>query len=111
MQNKILGIVSILVLSSCVSNPADDRFTAEELAPETTVNAALDQSSIDAQLVSVEAQLAAAQSRLEQYQSQSAADLNQSLISGAEAEILHYQTLKNNLMSRKQEINSSSSVQ
>lgn len=113
----VLSVLASLVLSSCVSNPIDDTFTAEDLAPQSTVstvavqmNLKAELDSIDAQLASIEAQIEGAQSRLTSYQAQALAGVNQSLMSGAEAEISHYQILKNNLMVRKQEINAESAL-
>lgn len=95
-------------MAACASNPADDQFTAEEIAPAEVKPAqalvpSAEFKSIDAELASIDAQIQAAQARLSQYQIQNNTNsVTQSQITGAEAEISHYQGLKTKLMARKQ---------
>lgn len=121
-KTLILTLSSTLaatLIVACASNPAEDQFTAEEMAllaeTETqqpaVLSPAAELAAIDAELSSVEAQLAAAQTRLSAYQTQNKKkSINRSQITGAEAEISHYQNLKSTLMSRKQSISTQSTI-
>jgi hypothetical protein len=112
-KNSLLVILSTTLLVACASNPANDQFTADEIAPKTEVKAteallpSAEISAIEAELASIEAQIQAAQARLTHYQVQNETNpVTQSQIMGAEAEINHYQMQKNHLMARKNMIQS-----
>lgn len=115
-KKALVLILASMTIASCASNPPEDQFTDEELAPVETKKAAVSASSellsIEAELASVDAQITAAQARLTQYQMQNVADpVNQSQIAGTEAEISHYQSMKSSLSARKQILSTQSTVQ
>lgn len=105
----VLILLGTWVLSACASNPADDRFTSEELellnsTPQTEL------ASIDQELSAIEQQLSDAKTRLSTYQAKPG-KANQSLISGVQAEVSLYQGKKSHLMAKKQELNQQISAQ
>lgn len=115
--NRCLLVLGSTFLVACVSNPPDDQFTnAEPIQTETAksinvLDSSMEIQVIDGQLSTVNAQIQAAQARLNHYQMQDSANpVIQSQMTGIEAELSHYQMLKNNLMTRKQELNLQSTI-
>lgn len=107
------------ILFSCKSNPINDNFSEDEIAPvtenvpKTEVKASealvpsAEANAIDAELAAIEAQIQAAQARLTHYQMQNDSNpVNQIQMTGVEAEISHYQSIKSHLLARKSFIQS-----